>query len=237
MFDITGFKGVMPVSTLRFIRVCRLVSVRRCEMRGIFSIITLVGLVLACLSPSISAGPVTVGAKAGLSLANLYGGDIEDNEFKLGLCAGGFVSYSFNRIFALQPELLYVEKGTKLMEQGEGTQEPVTIKLDYLEIPLLMKFSMATTGSVKPSLFLGPALAINLSSKINVNGSEADIENTFDDLGLTAGCGVAFPVGKGQLVTDARFNLGLVPIVESEDYASVEKNMAILLMVGYSLHL
>lgn len=183
---------------------------------------------------------LTGGLKIGANFANFYGEDLkeleeglgEDFESKLGICIGGFITVNISEMFAIQPEVLYSMKGSK----AEGTLFGETFKLQfnlsYLEIPVLVKLRIPTQGNVKPSLFVGPSLAIKLSGKMKFEyageSEEEDIEELKDtDFGLIIGAGFDF----GKLTVDLRYNLGLTKIPEEDDEV---KNKVISLMIGYS---
>ena len=122
-----------------------------------------------------------------------------------------------------------------------------TIKLSYLEIPVLAKIAIPTQGSVKPVLIIGPSLSFKLSAEaegeMEVEGysesEEIDISDEVSgvDFGLVFGAGVDVLLASGTLTFDARYNLGLtnVPDIEGESYDV--KNAVISFMVGYAFAL
>lgn len=182
---------------------------------------------------------LTAGLKAGMNIANIHGDDVEDVwDSKIGICAGGFITCSLSGLFAIQPELLFTMKGSKAEEAGNK----VTMKLNYLEIPVLVKLSIPTPGIVKPSLFVGPSLAIKLSAKAKVEfageSEEEDISEELKstDFGLVFGGGIDFGLGRGKLTVDGRYTLGLATTHEPEEgEEEVDmKNGVISIMVGYS---
>ncbi len=196
-------------------------------------------VVFTLSSASVSAQGLTAGLKAGMNIANLHGKDVKevigaDLVSKMGFCAGGFITYNINDMFAIQPELLFTMKGAKIEEAGYKE----TIKLNYLEIPVLAKLSIPTPGNVKPNLFVGPSLAIKLSAKVKWEeageSGEEDLEEVKStDFGLVFGGGVDFALGQGKLTVDARYTLGLATADDSEEELDI-KNGAISIMVGYS---
>jgi len=192
-------------------------------------------------SASVSAQGVTGGLKAGMNIANIHGDNVEDVwDSKIGICAGGFITCSLSDLFAIQPELLFTMKGSKAEGEVEGEPAKLTMKLNYLEIPVLAKLLIPTPGTVRPSLFVGPSLAIKLTGKGKVEyageSEEADIEDVKStDFGLVFGGGVDFALGQGKLTVDARYTLGLTTTREPEDGEEVDvKNGVISIMVGYS---
>jgi len=210
-------------------------------MKRIIITIFAIVVVFTLSSASVSAQGLTAGLKAGMNIANIHGDNVEDVwDSKIGICAGGFIACSLSDLFAIQPELLFTMKGAKAEEEVLGETMKVTMKLNYLEIPVLAKLSIPIPGTVKPSLFVGPSLAIKLSGKGKVEyageSEERDIEDLKStDFGLVFGGGVDFALGQGKLTVDARYTLGLTTTREPEDGEEVDvKNGVISIMVGYS---
>ena len=216
-------------------------------MKRIIITIFAIVVVFTLSCASVSAQGLTAGLKAGVSIANLHGDDVKLAEelgiefsSKIGLCAGGFITYALNDMFAVQPELLFTMKGSKAEGEVEGEPAKLTMKLNYLEIPVLAKLSIPTPGDVRPSLFVGPSLAIKLTGKAKVESAveseEADIEGLKStDFGLVFGGGIDFALGQGKLTVDARYTLGLTTTREPEEGDEIDiKNGVISLMVGYS---
>ncbi len=134
-------------------------------------------------------------------------------------------------------------KGLKWEGEVNGaTPLKIWIKLDYLEIPVLLKIMPGTQGSVKPYLFAGPAVSIKVSSKVKAEfegeSEEEPIEEEVlkgTDFGLVIGAGADFGLGApgmGKLTVDIRYSLGLSTISEFE--GDDVKNGAFSLMVGFS---
>jgi len=196
-------------------------------------------LILALFSSASAQGFAGYGFKAGLNMANLSGDDvIEGTNSKIGSCLGGFVTYSLNEMIALQPEVLYTMKGATWDEEVFGETLEITWTLDYLEIPVLAKVAIPTQGTVKPNLFVGPALGINLRGKVKAElageTEEADIEDLKStDFGLVFGAGIDFGLPRSAITVDGRYVMGLSTIDNSEAKADV-KNGVMTFMVGYS---
>ncbi len=219
--------------------------------RLIVAVVALVA-VFALSSASVYAVEgLSAGAKAGLNIATLYGSDVEDAKMKIGAAFGGFVNYSINDNIAVQPELLFSMKGAKSEFEEEilGVKFSMkeTMKLSYLEIPILAKVSIPMEGKVKPVLLIGPSLGILLSAKDKIEmeaagvsaSAEVDIKEIIKpiDFGLVFGGGVdVAELGPGNLTVDARYTLGLTSIDDSGLDLSM-KNGVISVMAGYSFPL
>ena len=98
-------------------------------------LLCLIGLLVA--SP-VSAQEISGGGKVGLIVSNLSSPEGFDSTTKSGFAAGGFVSIGINDLFSIQPEVLFVQKGAKLTEDGDEA----TLKLNYVEVPILAVFTI-----------------------------------------------------------------------------------------------
>ncbi|MGH7555624.1 MAG: porin family protein [Longimicrobiales bacterium] len=63
----------------------------------------------------------TFGVKGGMSTAKLFGDAIDDADWRNGFVGGGFASYRFGNTFAIQPEVLFAQKGTALNTLDGGS--------------------------------------------------------------------------------------------------------------------
>ncbi len=191
--------------------------------------------------PQASAQGIKLGVKGGVNLAKLGGSDAGSTESKAGFVAGGFVEFMLGNMFAIQPEVLYSQKGAK---ESIGGDE-VKLKVDYVEVPLLLKLNIPIEGSkVHPSVYAGPAVAFKASCKLaadigGVSASEscddAGLEIKSTDFGLAFGGGVSFDVGGAEVGVDVRYTLGLSSIDDFSDPDDI-KNQVISIMgtVGFS---
>jgi hypothetical protein len=213
------------------------------------TIIVTGALALMFLLPNSSlASGIKAGLKIGVSSAKLHGDDVgdledllgEDLKSRIGFSVGGFITFNISEMFAIQPEVLYTMKGLRFEEEIFGETLKVWMKLDYLEIPVLVKIIFPSPGGVNPYLFAGPAVAIKVSGKVKAEfAGESDEEDIEDmkstDFGLVIGAGVDFgfgALGKGTLSVDIRYSLGLSTISDFE--GDDVKNGAFSLMVGFS---
>jgi hypothetical protein len=165
---------------------------------------------------------VTAGVKAGAVLSSLpHAGEVIDQiskkksvdvSTKLGLTGGGFVDFAFNDRFSFQPELLFVMKGVKLdLDANAGS---VKAGINYLEFPLLARYTAALSGPLKGYVVAGPAVAVKWSTSADMdtggNSVELDIDPAIGsrDLGLVFGGGLE---RDGYLI-EARYTLGIIDV-------------------------
>ena len=205
-------------------------------------------LVLAALlvsSAAMAETNYTLGVKAGGGMSKM---NIEGGDWKMGFDGGAFFDVEFSPGYSIQAEFLYAMKGLKLDLMGMGEFE---WKLDYIEIPILLKRKLITEGDVRPVFFAGPAIGIlsSANQKVEFMGEEeeVDIKDVFTstDIGLVVGAGLDWMVGtSGKLTLDARFTISLTDNFdkssqEVEDIVTDEslRNWNLALMVGYGFQL
>ena len=168
------------------------------------------------------------GAKAGVNFASLNGD--EDFDGRTSFFVGGVVEFEISESFSIQPELLYSSQGAKSSFSEEGFDFESTIKLDYLNIPIMAKYYVTEGLSIEA----GPQVGFLLSAKAEVKeDGESDSEDIKDELksvdfGLNFGLGYKLDSG---LNFGARYNLGLSNVPDEGDFDL--KNGVFQIAVGY----
>ncbi len=208
-----------------------------------FSVVALALLLVGLLaSPGFSS--IKIGVKGGFSLADLtFKPEITDSPLsnKTGAVGGISLNVGIASFFSLQPEVLYVQKGTKAtIEVEEGINANIKCEADYVEIPVMLNFSFAKEGSsFVPSILAGPYFGWNARAKVKMTeGGESYSEDFKDsvkdtDFGLAFGVGLGMKVGSGKIVLDVRYDLGLTNVAEGMAEGESVKNKTWLFMLGY----
>ncbi len=196
-------------------------------------------VILSVLAAAPVAAPSEVtefGIKAGVALSNIFGRDVYDQRFRAGFSYGIFMSYRFGARFALQPELLFVMKGSKYVN-GQGSDAyRETMSLEYVELPILAKYYFPLFRSFRTYVFAGPAPALNIRARVDAQFAGESQEEALDnvtgfDLGLAAGAGVEVPVGKGRVTFDVRYTAGLLTL--SKEPGDDIRNGSVSFLLGY----
>ncbi len=199
------------------------------------------GVVVAgLLGATVQAGAATnctFGVKGGVGMANLGGADADSfaTDSRNGFVGGLFLQADMSKSFGVRLEGLYNMKGASDSESGVDA----TIKLDYIEFPILLVGQMPASETVTLSAFAGPTLGFNINSEVEVSylgvSGSADIEDVAGfEFGLAFGAGADFDMGSWSIVFDARYALGLTTIDSSSDNADV-KNQQWVIMAGVGL--
>lgn len=166
---------------------------------------------------------ISLTVKGGASFATLSNKQ-PDFESRTGFAAGIGLDMGFG-MFRLAPELLYVQKGVN----GDGSPSSTAVKLDYAEIPILLKVSLPIPG-VQPFVYAGPSIALRLSCKTDDVDCPSDtIKNR--DYGAVLGAGIKLG---GKLSVEGRYIWGLSD-VNTLTSGVDSKTRTFLVLVGYSL--
>jgi hypothetical protein len=175
---------------------------------------------------------VTGGVKGGVNFATLsFDPDPDlDTGVRLGLVVGGFATFPIGARLAVQPEALFSQKGTSIDEaQVDGK-----IKIDYLDVPLLLKYSTAGSNGTSVFFFGGPSVGFKLNASASgTSGGEtveiglSDEEVKSFDFGVVFGAGVQF----GRVSIDGRYTLGLTNINNESDTEKL-KTRALAVLAG-----
>lgn len=195
----------------------------------------LLALLLTVSSLVFAQGISAIGFKGGLNIANYTGDDVSNElDSKLGFTVGAFVTYKVNANVSIQPEFLVTTKGTKFEEEYNETYT-YTETLTYLEIPLLLKFDLETTGTIRPNIFIGPALALNIgaTAKEEYDGEEESVDLEFINpinFDIVVGVGI----DTKAITFDVRYDLSLSKISDHE-YAGDAFNSVISFMIGVKI--
>ena len=125
------------------------------------------------------------GVRAGVDFMTFWGDDVDGDETnrRTGILVGGFLLADFAGPFAVQPELMYIQKGAgQERTLPDGTTVTRTFKLDYIEVPILVKLQVPLEEGITPSVFAGPTLGLNVTAE---REDEAEGESAREDISTT----------------------------------------------------
>ncbi|MDX1672968.1 MAG: porin family protein [Balneolaceae bacterium] len=153
------------------------------------------------------------GVKGGLYLSSILGDDAETNSFRSGIHAGIFYSKVLGDKIALQPELLYSKKGGESrIRQTSGALLIQNFELSYLEVPLLLKYIVPTSGGSRVNLFAGPSVGFLLDQDTEnlITGSTVTLDELSSvEWGILAGAGLDVRYSSKLIIIEARVGYGL----------------------------
>lgn len=180
-------------------------------------------------SQAVSPPKPTFGVLAGIDFATLGGSDVQNAGTRTGLTIGGSATFHIDNRFGIEPELLFSQKGAS--ETSGGSK--LTLKMNYIEVPVLARYDLPTTGQVHPFFLAGPTMSFQTTCDAEVSSGSSSASASCDDInqqsgggfskktfdvGGTLGAGVMFPAGKKMnLSIGLRYNLGFVDTFDNTD--------------------
>lgn len=161
---------------------------------------------------------LSIGPRLGLNMGDLtipteneaYGEFFHRGIYHPGVNIGLVANYRFSRLFRFQPELLFSTKGFQILLPDETKLSA----FHYVEVPLLLNFDMdgaAMWGGANFGPYFGYALAGKFKDPLEVS----PIDKL--DYGLMFGAELLLDVGKGTLIFEFRYTLGLAELGGSLD--------------------
>jgi hypothetical protein len=188
--------------------------------------VLLIALFVICVS---GYSQVTIGAKAGINIANISGDGTEGVDPRVSVHIGGYSNLAFSKKLSLQPELLFNAIG--FTNSGYGAM--VTGKLNYISVPVTLNYSIG-----KFSFHAGPQFGILASAKWKVQAGGDTIERNVKkyykgtDVGLAVGLGLSFD----RYDAAVRYVAGLVNTFDDPDGGGDElRNNVFQLSLGYRI--
>lgn len=167
---------------------------------------------------------VKLGVKAGLNISSLTFDESElSSSSKTGFTAGLMVEIPVAKNFSLQPELLYSQQGTKTSffdQDVTNSNFKGTIELNYLNIPLMLKYYVIKGLSLQTGPQIGLLLKANSKYQDNFLGYEN--QESFNlkkyssgiDTSINFGLGYQF---KDKFYTDFRYNISYSNVFKDGD--------------------
>ena len=167
-----------------------------------------------------------IGIVAGGTFSHVSGLANVTAKSREGTMFGATITLPLSKGVALQPEALFINKGSAFDVSGGGTRN---VKLDYLEVPLLLRFDRHLTSAIGPHFYLGPSVGFNLSCSVTVSGSgipKSASDCTRDDFfhpaaldwSAIAGAGLDLSIGVG-VTGGARYGVGLANVSKDDGTA------------------
>jgi hypothetical protein len=194
-----------------------------------------VGATLMILSAG-AAEAVDFGFKAGINWATIpgYTGPLGgfDSSSPASLTGGPFIVFPLAGVLALQPEMLFVKKGTVLHTANPDLDLETTLELEYLEFPILARIAAKQPGRTSFYALAGPSFGYGFRASERIESLGQESERELDsiepfEMSLVLGGGVRV----GWLLAEGRYTRGLTTI-DGERRTSF-KNRCLAVLFGF----
>jgi len=189
---------------------------------------TLAGLALAATTlaaTSASAQQQTrAGFLGGAAFTTLMNVDSVSVRSSTGFAGGFFVAVPVAKSLMVEPEILYVNKGSGFED------EDFTLNLNYIEIPVLLRYQFTEDGG--PFAYVGPYVGFN----VKCNSTVDTLAVPCKDFGVEAKTDFGGTVGIGYRRDawgfDIRYDFGFTDVITDEK----GKNSALMIMLRVAVN-
>lgn len=167
-------------------------------MKRLIRISALAALALASSVLTANAQEKTFGLVAGVDFASMSGDDVNDTGSKTGFAGGLYATLPVGRAIAIEPEVLYVNKG--FSDNGSSLK----LSNDYIEIPVLVRYNFSEAGG---AYFLaGPAVGFSIACKLHDDVDSVDCSGVDVETKTTFGGVLGLGYQKGRFGLEARYD-------------------------------
>lgn len=172
-------------------------------------------------------GQITLQPKIGLNIATLTG----ESELKpyLRMVSGVEVEFGATECLGIVAGVHYSQQGAKFKDYNES------FKFEYVNVPIMVQYYPIQGLALKTGVLLG----FNAKKRYWFEGTSIDIDDyftIFDAQSKARTFDFSIPVGVSyeisNIVLDARYNLGLIGVLENIDGF---KNSVFAITIGYKI--
>ena len=190
-------------------------------------------IALLCF-PFFLSAQVEIGFRAGANLAEADLRRFSNLPFELesmqGIQASLFANFQLGSAIAIQPEISYSQKGFEA--SWNNADSSYTLRSNYFEVPLMIEYGFPIGKNFRIFGNAGPNASYLFNAqeefhdKINETFSITDYEfgdeNMLErlDLGVNFGGGISVRVNRWKFMADARYNIGLLSLIEVDSASS-----------------
>lgn len=171
------------------------------------------------------------GVRIGLNVSGISGdkGVTEFSDSKAGMVLGGVIGL---KVSSSAP--VFLESGLYYSEKG-GKRGDVKVSLNYLEVPILIKYGFKASEEISVIPFLGPYFSMAISGKVK---GETDMgkHSSFDDeyfrrpdMGFKLGCGAEY----SNLYLEMGYAFGIADISDADNYSAHGHNFFVHFGVNF----
>jgi len=173
----------------------------------------------------------TFGPKIGVDYTHYWGEDVGHGG-QLNYQAGLFMEYRFTNKFSIAPEVVFAAQGGKYDWSEDGVKFNGTDHVNYINIPVMLKFYVIPELSID----FGPQLGVNVYSKmtqeweaLGIKYKETDdLKDETKTVDFGVGLGLTYNITNDVFV-QGRYTMGMTKVFEHGN----DKNGNAQIAIGY----
>lgn len=255
-------------------------------MKTKFTLIAILLFVMVSFQQALSQTPIFLGLKGGIGIPNLHSSSngpaiSQGYSSRRGPYFGVFGEFRLTPEFSIQPEINYSSQGGKKNGQQTtaipaqmvnpqapsgtmyyvGTTYKSVAKLNYIEVPVLAKFTFPLSSHFNFIVDAGPYAGFLIranqsttgSNKVYMDqqqtqpipGAEQPIDSSSNikdqlrsiNLGVQAGIGFSYNLGSSYIFIEGGGNYGLINIQKNTQEDGKNNTGAATIAIGYALRI
>lgn len=189
------------------------------------TIMIIAGFLLGtCVMYDAYAQNIAIGGKLGFTASSYRGDDAINLKVRNGVVGGAFVNVSLLNFLAIQPELIFKQSGASYTYQA--LQVTQSVKVNYLQVPVLFKLQIPINKTFYPNIFIGPQYSFALTREYSIGNDDGQLQ--FDDadirrndVGGVFGAGLDVRSKRLFWTIDFRYGMGALQI-ENNDQLNLD---------------
>ena len=154
------------------------------------------------------------GVRFGMNFSSIGGDVVKADKKRTGMTLGGVVGL---RVTESTP--VFLESGLYYSEKG-GKRGNDKVSLNYLEIPILIKYGFKVSDDISVIPMLGPYFSMAISGKAKTEeGKHSSFNDGWfrhPDMGFKIGCGAEY----SNLYLEAGYQFGIADISDADNYSA-----------------
>ncbi len=190
-----------------------------------------------------TAQTIRLGAEFGVGRSTFRGTSEPGlQNYRTGVVGGVLVGISLTPVLMIESGAEWIEKGAEGNAQGIEGPFSAAMRLNYVQVPLVLRITPFPGRRLRPSLLLGPTVAHEVACKFDFDPLEtaailpcSDSERRHVDIGFRTGAGISWAAGRVTLNTEGRYDAGLRDLDPSTE--AVTRNRGFALITGIAIPL
>lgn len=144
---------------------------------------------------------------------------------------GAVVDYPLAPQIDLHGQIMLQGKGMTLKDPD--FERDIDWKVTYIEIPVLLRYTLQTEASAQPYVAVGPSFGLLQSAKFTDGEHTEDDEDAKSlDMSLALAAGAKLPRGRNTFFGEVRYAYGLINVVEDPDVNPSVKHRGLQILAG-----
>ena len=179
-------------------------------------------------------GSLTIQPKVGLNITSIT--NTVSPKARVGLALGAELESQITNKFSLSVGALYSQQGAKSSGVSQGIYVKNTIKIDYINIPIMANVyvvrGLAFKAGIQPGININASYS-GTAEGITVSGSLSDLGINIKTLDFSVPVGLSYEYK--NFVLDGRYNIGVTNM--AKDDVDKSKNSVFQFTIGYKFNL